>query len=105
MPTTFDLKVRVIDAVMDEELGDSLPNHRLGCFVQYNDKFVDAIMIQQGQVVKPDTLTIHLDDVPGVPDPKVVFICKDIEQDEPYAGSVSIFRSILLEGQPNHIYT
>jgi len=32
-------------------------------------------------------------------DPKIVLICKDIENDEPYCGSVSIPRSIILEGE------
>ena len=46
MSTSFDLKVRILDALMDEELGDSLPNSRLACFVYYQSKFHDAIMIQ-----------------------------------------------------------
>ena len=43
---------------------------------------------------------MDLPDLPGTPDPKVVFIIKDIQDDEPYVGSVSILRSILLEGKP-----
>ena len=91
---------------MDEEVGDSLPNHRLGCFVKYNDNIVDAIMIREGsQMIKSDTITIPLvDGVPGT-DPNVSIICKDIQNDEPYAGSVSISRSILLEGKVDQVYT
>jgi hypothetical protein len=62
---------------MDDQLIVDLPNERLGVFVQYNDTFIDAIMIQQGQqMIKKDNVTIKMDN--GVQDPKVVLIVKDI---------------------------
>ena len=58
-------------------------------------------MIQEGsQMLKPDNLTFTLDGAADQ-DPRVVIICKDIQNDEPYAGSVSIPRSIFLEGNLN----
>jgi hypothetical protein len=62
---------------MDDQLTVDLPNERLGVFVQYNDTFIDAIMIQQGQqMIKKEYVTIKMDN--GVQDPKVVLIVKDI---------------------------
>jgi len=62
---------------MDDQLTIDLPNERLGVFVQYNDTFIDAIMIQQGQqMIKKEYVTIKMDN--GVQDPKVVLIVKDI---------------------------
>ena len=88
---------------MDDQLTIDLPNERLGVFVQYNDTFIDAIMIQQGQqMIKKEYVTIKMDN--GVQDPKVVLIVKDIQNDEPYAGSVSIPRHIILEGELNKPY-
>lgn len=90
---------------MDEEIGGSLPNARLGCFVQYKDKFLDAIMIQEGaQAIKPDSISVPLEDGAPGSDPRLVLIVKDIQNDEPYAGSVSIPRSILLEGTLGQTY-
>ena len=90
---------------MDEEIGGLLPNARLGCFVQYKDKFLDAIMIQEGaQVIKPDSISVPLEDGAPGSDPRLVLIVKDIQNDEPYAGSVSIPRSILLEGTLGQTY-
>ena len=49
-------------------------------------------------MIKSDAIVIPLEDgAPGA-DPKVAIVCKDIQNDEPYAGSVSIPRSIFLEG-------
>lgn len=62
---------------MDDQLTEELPNERLGVFIQYNDTFVDAIMIQQGtQMIKKESVTIKMEN--GVADPKVVLIVKDI---------------------------
>jgi hypothetical protein len=99
------LKVRIIDCLMDEEIGDTLPNERLGCFVQYKEKFVDAIMIQEGaQMIKPDSITFPLEDG-ATEDPRIVLIVKDIVNDEPYAGSISIPRTVFLEGNAGQVYT
>ena len=65
---------------MDESIGEELPNHRLGCFLQYQGKFVDAIMIQEGsQRLKADKVTFNLDEqAEGEEEPNLVIICKDI---------------------------
>jgi len=55
-------------------------------------------------MVKPDTQTVTLAEIPNEEDPKVVLIIKDIQDDEPYVGSISIVRSIFLEGQLNTPY-
>jgi hypothetical protein len=44
-----------------------------------------------------------LDPQPG-DDPKLTMIVKDIQNDEPYTGSLSINRSIILEGDLNTPY-
>jgi len=51
-----------------------------------------------GQAVKPDNLTVTLNDSHDGGEPKLVAIVKDIQDDDPYAGSVSIARNIFLEG-------
>ena len=84
----------------------ALPRERLGCFVQYDNQFIDVLMIKDGaHTIKPDELTLALGDSKETSDPSLVFLVKDIQKDEPYVGSVSIFRSILLEGQPGKKYT
>lgn len=55
-------------------------------------------------MIKPDNITMKLDDDPNDQDPRVVLIIKDIQNDEPYVGSVSIPRSIFLEGQMNQAH-
>lgn len=101
----YQLKVRILDSIMDEDIGDSLPHERMGCFVQYQNKFIDAIMINDGgQPVKPDSITFPLEDGPPGSNPKIVLICKDIQDEQPFAGSVSIFRSIFLEGALNQTH-
>jgi hypothetical protein len=82
-----------------------LPTARIGCFVQYAGKFVDVVMIQEGaQMIKPDNITFPLEEIIGNPDPKVVLIIKDIQDDEPYVGSVSISKQIFVEGKPGTPY-
>ena len=101
MPPKYQLKVRFTDCVLEDDMEGQLPTARIGCFVQYGGQFLDVLMIQEGaHTIKPDNMTLDLNDLPGSPDPKVVFIIKDIQDDEPYVGSVSIARSILLEGVP-----
>jgi len=81
---------------MDEEIGDSLPKARLGCFVYYPDSnnLIDTIMIREGaHQVKPDTVTIPLDHYADDA-AKLVIICKDIAENEPYAGSLSIPQAV-----------
>jgi hypothetical protein len=41
-------------------------------------------------MIKPDNISFPLEDIIGNPDPRVVLIIKDIQDDEPYVGSVSI---------------
>ena len=58
-------------------------------------------MIKEGaQMIKPDTLTFLLDDTvdPSKKDPELVLIVKDIQNDDPYVGSVSIPRTTIIEG-------
>ena len=60
--------------------------------------------------MKPDSVTFVLKDSKLSNDPKLVLVVKDIENDDPYAGSVSIPRSICLgsgmdeEVKLNHAY-
>jgi hypothetical protein len=51
--------------------------------------------------IKPDNIKIDLSISESISDrdPKIVFIVKDIENDEPYVGSVSILRSTFLDGE------
>jgi hypothetical protein len=51
--------------------------------------------------IKPDNIKINLSISKSISDrdPKIVFIVKDIENDEPYVGSVSILRSTFLDGE------
>ena len=55
-------------------------------------------------MLKPDSLKIALEDSAKSADPKLVFVVKDLQHDEPYVGSVSIARSILLEGNLGESY-
>jgi hypothetical protein len=50
-------------------------------------------MIKEGaMMVKSDTLILPLEDNVTPDQPEVVFIVKDIQNDEPYIGSISITR-------------
>ena len=105
--TTMQLKIRFTDCILEDDMADQLPNSRIGCFVQYDGDLQDALMIQEGaHAIKPDSLTLDLADsrIPGNADPRLVFIVKDIQNEEPYVGSVSIPRSIILEGQSEKTY-
>lgn len=63
-------------------------------------------MIKEGaHTIKSDELTLTLADSKETSDPSLVFLVKDIQKDEPYVGSVSIFRSVLLEGELNKKYS
>lgn len=98
----YNLNCRILDVVLEDNMEGQLPTSRIGCFVQYNGTFVDVCMIQEGaQMIKPDNIDFKLEDDPDEMDPKVVLIIKDIQDDEPYVGSVSINRSIFIEGQLN----
>ena len=57
-------------------------------------------------MVKPDTYTLDLGDStdPSKSDPELVFIVKDIQNDDPYVGSISITRSTLIEGEQGRPY-
>ena len=102
MPPKYQLKARFLDCVLEDDMEGQLPTARIGCFVQYGGQFLDVLMIAEGaHTIKPDSMMLGLPDLPGIADPRVVFIIKDIQDDEPYVGSVSIARSILLEGKPD----
>ena len=55
-------------------------------------------------MIKSDIVTFPMADSAKEEDPRIVFIIKDIQDDEPYVGSVSIVRSIFLEGALNNPY-
>lgn len=100
------LKVKLVDVMLEEQMVDMLPRERIGCFIQYDNQFVDVLMIKQGaHMLKPDELTVTLADSKETSDPSLVFLIKDIQKDEPYVGSVSVFRSILLEGEVGKTYS
>ena len=99
----LSLNVKVIDAVLEEDM--DLPIQRTGFFVQYDGKYVDALMVREGgQMIKPDNTSVELKDSPNDSDPKLVIIVKDIQNDDPYIGSVSIARSIITEGDLGKSY-
>lgn len=56
-------------------------------------------------MLKSDELTVTLSDSKDTSDPSLVFLVKDIQKDEPYVGSVSIFRSIILDGVVGNKYS
>ena len=93
------IRVKLIDVDLEDEMLQALPRDRLGCFVQYDNQFVDVLMIKDGaHMIKPDELILTMNDSKETSDPSLVFLVKDIQKDEPYVGSVSIFRSIITEG-------
>lgn len=99
------LKIRLTDVLLEDHMAEQLPRERLGCFVQYDNQFIDVLMIKEGaHTIKSDELTLTLADSKETSDPSLVFLVKDIQKDEPYVGSVSIFRSVLLEGELNKKY-
>ena len=62
-------------------------------------------MIKDGaHMIKSDELTLTLADSKETSDPSLVYLDKDIQKEELYVGSVSIFRSVLLEGEPGKRY-
>jgi hypothetical protein len=97
----YEVKLKFLDVRLEEDQVQLLPRARTGCFLQYNSNFVDVLMIREGaQMVKPDTYTLSLDDAADAAkaDPELVFIVKDIQNDDPYVGSISIPRSTIIEG-------
>ena len=56
-------------------------------------------------MVKSDTLILPLEDNVTPDQPEVVFIVKDIQNDEPYIGSISITRQTIMEGELNKSYS
>ena len=65
MSKPLQLNVRVTDCILEDEMVDSLPKSRIGCFVQYDGNFQDALMIKKGgQNVKSDNLNVVLKDSP-----------------------------------------
>ena len=100
----LSVNVKVLDIELDEDT-DDLPTQRTGFFIQYDGKYVDALMIRGlGQMLKPDNTNLMLKDSATDADPKFVIIVKDIQNDDPYVGSVSIARSIFLEGDLGRSY-
>jgi len=55
-------------------------------------------------MIKSDELILTLHDSKEFANPTLVFLVKDIQKDEPYVGSVSIVRSIVLEGDIDKTY-
>ena len=107
MSKQYELTLKFLDIRLEENQVGLLPKARTGCFLQYDGNFVDVIMIKEGaQMVKPDTVSLALTDStdPSKDDPELVFILKDIQNDDPYVGSISMLRSMVLDGQLNHPY-
>jgi hypothetical protein len=100
MVKRYQIKVTILDAVLEDDMVETLPNERLGCFLSYNGQFVDVIMIKEGSMmIKPDSHTFELTASKKPTEDKLAIIVKDIQKDEPYAGSVSIPKEILLAGK------
>lgn len=73
----LSLNIKVLDAVLEEDM--DLPIQRTGFFIQYDGKYVDALMVREGgQMIKPDSASFELKDSPNDSDPKLVIIVKDI---------------------------
>jgi hypothetical protein len=87
----LQLNVAFKDCVLEDEMVDVLPKSRTGCFVQYDGEFQEALAMNKSvNLIMKDSLQSV--------DPRLVLVVKDIENDEPYAGSVSIPRTILSGG-------
>ena len=56
-------------------------------------------------MVKNDCTTVVLEDCPTDSDPSLVFMVRDVSVSDPRVGSVSIPRSILLDGELNFTYS
>jgi hypothetical protein len=64
------------------------------------------IMMKQGaHQIKSDKVIVPIPDSAHSNDPRIVLLVKDIENEDPIAGSVSIPRSIFLEGELNKTYS
>lgn len=61
--------------------------------MQYNNQFVDVLTLKEGaQLSKHESITLNIQNNQNEPEPKLVLIVKDIQNDDPYVGSVSIQR-------------
>ena len=61
--------------------------------MQYNNQFVDVLTLKEGaQLSKQESITLNIQNNQNEPEPKLVLIVKDIQNDDPYVGSVSIQR-------------
>ena len=103
--SNFELTIAFKDVIVEED-SPELAHHRTGCFVSYDGSFVDALMIKEAgvQQIKPESVTFSMPDNETGAEPRVVVVVKDLMEGEPYAGSVSIPRNILLEGEPGRSY-
>ena len=45
MSKPYELTICFKDCILEEDMIDVLPTHRIGCFVQYDGTFQDALMI------------------------------------------------------------
>ena len=99
-----ELNIKFRDVRLEDDV--DLPRQRIGCFVSYQGDFVDVLMIKEGgHQVKRDHITVPLDEAKGDPNPKLTFLVKDIANDEDVVGSLSIPKSILLDGEKNLTYS
>lgn len=91
MSTQYTLTIKFKDVVHEEDMVGQLSNERTGCFVQYNNQFVDVLTLKDGaQLSKQESITLNIQNNLNEPEPKLVLIVKDIQNDDPYVGSVSI---------------
>ncbi len=57
----YQVTFKLVDAVLEEEQVEELPHSRLGCFLQYDGKFVEALMLKDGaHQIKPNEVNIPL---------------------------------------------
>lgn len=48
MSTQYTLTIKFKDIVHEEDMVGQLSNERTGCFVQYNNQFVDVLTLKDG---------------------------------------------------------
>ena len=100
------LKIRLKDVALEDEMVDKLPRERLACFVKYDNQQSKLLKLRGDQyTIFSDEMTLTLTDSKTSNDPLLTFMVKDINAEEPYVGSVSIKRSILAEGLLNKMYS
>ena len=47
MSKILQLNIRFVDFQLDDRYKNNLPKNQAGCFVHYNDEFIDAIFLKE----------------------------------------------------------